>query len=221
MGVATAARKKSNSKSWPAKETIWRRRPQTGTVFPFAPTRCGSVGGAELECGRIEIDAPESTRKLKLFLESFKKIRFLVGKMDMAVTNSGIATEGGAAGWDRTGGGGEMWAGRRPISFPGRCSPSRTCGPCCRSGSGRNTGRRCDRPWLPPGWASGGGGPTCRRSCHHQASCGGKGRGTGELGRSGERSVATGRMWPRQRRRRPPRGSGSLVGNAQACCKAG
>ncbi len=76
MGVATAAMKKSNSKSWLAKVTIWRRRPQTGTMFLFAPTRCGPVGGAELECGRIEIDAPESTKKLKLFLESFKKIRF-------------------------------------------------------------------------------------------------------------------------------------------------
>ncbi len=75
------------------------------------------MGGAELDCGRIEIDAPESTRKLKLFLESFKKIRFLVGKMDMAVTNLGIATGGGAAGWGRTSGGGETWAGRRPISF--------------------------------------------------------------------------------------------------------
>ena len=53
------------------------------------------MGGAELECGRMEIDAPESTKKLKLFLESFKKIRFLVGKVDMAVTNSGTATEGG------------------------------------------------------------------------------------------------------------------------------
>ncbi len=51
-------------------------------------------------------DAPESTKKLRLFLESFKKIRFLVGKMDMAVTNSGTAAGGGAAGWDRTGGGG-------------------------------------------------------------------------------------------------------------------
>jgi hypothetical protein len=45
--------------------------------------RCGPEGGAELECGRIDIDAPESTRKLKLFLESFKKIRFLVGKVDI------------------------------------------------------------------------------------------------------------------------------------------
>jgi hypothetical protein len=61
-----------------------------------------------------------------------------VGKADIPVTNSGVATEGGAAGWDRTGSGGELWAGRRPISFPGRCSPSGTCGPCCRSGSGRN-----------------------------------------------------------------------------------
>ncbi|MFN9901549.1 MAG: hypothetical protein ACK55Z_22745, partial [bacterium] len=64
------------------------------------------MGGAELECGRIEIDAPESTRKLKLFLESFKKIRFLVGKADIAVTNLGNLTEGGVAGWDRTGDGG-------------------------------------------------------------------------------------------------------------------
>ena len=64
------------------------------------------MGGAELECGRIEMDAPESTKKLKLFLESFKKIRFLVGKADIAVTNSDVATEGGVAGWDRTGGGG-------------------------------------------------------------------------------------------------------------------
>ncbi len=64
------------------------------------------MGGAELECGRIEIDAPESTKKLKLFLESFKKIRFLVGKADIAVTNSDVSTEEGVAGWDRTGGGG-------------------------------------------------------------------------------------------------------------------
>ena len=64
------------------------------------------MGGAELECGRMEIDAPESTKKLKLFLESFKKIRFLVGKADIAVANSDVAAEGGVAGWDRTGGGG-------------------------------------------------------------------------------------------------------------------
>jgi hypothetical protein len=176
MGVATAARKKSNSKLWLAKETIWRRRPQTGTMFRFAPTRCGPVGGAELECGRIEIEATESTKKFRLLFESFKKIRFFVGNVDIAVTNSGTATEGGAAGWDRTGGGGEMLAGRRPISFPGRSSPSRTCGPCCRSGRGRNTGCRSGRPWLPQRWASGGG-PTCRPTCHRRASCCGTERG--------------------------------------------
>jgi hypothetical protein len=70
IGVATAARKKSNSKLWPAKQTVWRWRPQAGISLPLAPTRCGPVGGAELECGRIEIDAPESTRNLKLFGES-------------------------------------------------------------------------------------------------------------------------------------------------------
>ncbi len=53
------------------------------------------MGGAELECSRIEIEAPESTKKFMLLFESLKKIRFLVGKADIAVTNSGIATEGG------------------------------------------------------------------------------------------------------------------------------
>ncbi len=158
--MATAARKNSNSKSWSAKETIWRRRPQTGTILPFAPTRCGPVGGAELDCGRIEIEAPESTKNFRLFLESCRKIRFFVGKVDIAVTNP--PPPRAPAGWDRTGGGGEVWAGRRPISFPGRSSPPRTCGPCCRNGSGRSTDHRCGRPWLPPGWASGGG-RICRR----------------------------------------------------------
>jgi hypothetical protein len=59
IGVATATRKKSNSKLWPAKQTVWQRRPQAGISLSLAPTRCGPVGGAELDCGRIEIDAPE------------------------------------------------------------------------------------------------------------------------------------------------------------------
>ena len=70
IGVATAARKKSNSKLWLAKQRVWRRRPQAVIGLPLAPTRCGPVGGAELDCGRIEIDAPESTRNVKLFCES-------------------------------------------------------------------------------------------------------------------------------------------------------
>jgi hypothetical protein len=70
MGVATAARKKSNSKSWPAKETNWRRQPQVGTSLPLAPTRCGPVDSAQLECGRIEIDATESTKNFRFLLES-------------------------------------------------------------------------------------------------------------------------------------------------------
>jgi hypothetical protein len=70
IGVATAASKNSNSKLWPAKQTVRRRRPQAGIGLPLAPTRCRAVGSAELECGRIEIDAPESTKNLKLFCES-------------------------------------------------------------------------------------------------------------------------------------------------------
>ena len=41
-----------------------------GNWLALAPTRCGAVGGAELECGRIEMEAPESTKNLKLFCES-------------------------------------------------------------------------------------------------------------------------------------------------------
>jgi hypothetical protein len=153
------------------------------------------VGSTELECGRIEIEAPESTKKFRLLLESFRKIRFFVGKVNIAVTNSGTATERGAAGWNRTGGGGELWAGRRPISFPGRSSPSRTYGPCCRSGRGRSTDHCCGRPWLPRGWASGGGG-TGRVIC----------------GRSGKETAGSGRP----RRKRPPRGSGTSTAHCNA-----
>ncbi len=128
------------------------------------------------------------------------------------MTNSGTEKEGGAAGWDRTGGGGEVWAGRQPISFPGRSSPSRTRGPCCQSGSGRNTGRRCGCPWPPRGWVSGGG-----RTCRRRASCYGTGRGIGE--NSGRETAGSGHPRPRRRRRlqRPPSGSAP----SKARCNAG
>jgi hypothetical protein len=58
------------------KVTVWRRRPQTGTTSSFAPTRCGPVGGAELEFGNIEIDAPELARKFKWFWNPSKKLGF-------------------------------------------------------------------------------------------------------------------------------------------------
>ncbi len=57
-GVATAASKKSNSKFWPEKQMVRRRKTQAGICLPLAPTWCGPVGGAELECGRIETYAP-------------------------------------------------------------------------------------------------------------------------------------------------------------------
>ncbi len=106
--------------------------------------------------------------------------------MDIAVTNSGTEKEGGTAGSDRTGS--EVWAGCRPISFPGRSSPSLTCGPCCRSGSGRITGRCCGRPWPPRGWAS------CGSPCRRRASCGGTGRGIGES--SGRETACSGQPRP-------------------------
>jgi hypothetical protein len=55
--------------------------------LPFAPTRCGPVGGAVLECGIIDSDAPESTKNLKLFFESSRKIRFFAGEKDIAVAD--------------------------------------------------------------------------------------------------------------------------------------
>jgi hypothetical protein len=36
----------------------------------LAPTRCGPVGGAVLVCGKMDNDAPESTKKFKLFFVS-------------------------------------------------------------------------------------------------------------------------------------------------------
>jgi hypothetical protein len=105
---------------------------------------------------------PNRLKILSYFANPEGKIKFFVGKEDMAVADSGKEKGGGVAGWDRTGGGGGVWAGRRPISFPGRSSPSRTSGPWNRSGSGRNTGVRCGRLWAAPGWANGGG-QTCRR----------------------------------------------------------
>jgi hypothetical protein len=115
------------------------QKPQAGICLPLAPTRCGPVGGAELECGKIEMDAPELTKILK---------------KDVAVADSGTEKEGGgAAGWDRSGGSSSVWASRRPISFPGMSSPSSE--PCDRSGSGRNTGDHCGCLWTVPGMASG------------------------------------------------------------------
>ena len=61
-GVATTASEKSNLKFWPEKQTVQGRKPQAGIFLPLAPTRCGPVGGAGLECGRIKTDAPESTK---------------------------------------------------------------------------------------------------------------------------------------------------------------
>ena len=54
------------------------------------------MDGAELECDKIEIDVPKSTKNLMLLLESCRKIRFFVGKVDIAVTNSGTEKGGGS-----------------------------------------------------------------------------------------------------------------------------
>jgi hypothetical protein len=86
-GVATADNKKSNSKIWPEKHKAWWRKPQAEICLPFAPTRCGSVDGAGLEWGIIVSDAPKSTKNLKLFFESSRKIKFFAHEKDMAVAD--------------------------------------------------------------------------------------------------------------------------------------
>ena len=73
-GVAAVANKKSNSNCCPEKQTENRRNPQAGIVLPLAFTRCGPVGGYVEACGKMDNDAPESTKKWKLFCVSFRKI---------------------------------------------------------------------------------------------------------------------------------------------------
>jgi hypothetical protein len=48
-GVVTAARKKSNSKLWPAKQMVWRRRPQAGFGLPLDLWAAPSLNAAELK----------------------------------------------------------------------------------------------------------------------------------------------------------------------------
>jgi hypothetical protein len=91
----------------------------------------------------------------------------------------------------------------RPISFPGRSSPSRTSGPWNRSESGRNTGARCGRLWAALGCANGGGQTCCRRTFFR-----GTERGSGEpLGRESEVSGRPRRPLPRSG---PPRSLAAL-----------
>jgi hypothetical protein len=47
------------------------------------------VGSAGLEWGRIESEAPESTKNFKLFFVSCRKIKCFAGKKDMAVADAG------------------------------------------------------------------------------------------------------------------------------------
>jgi hypothetical protein len=148
--------------------------PKQKQFFPLAPTRCGPVGGAELECGRIEIEAPESTKKFRLLLESFRKIRFFVGKVDIAVTNSGTATEGG---------GGQQ--GGIGLAAAGKCGPATgllvflvgaallaLVGLVAEAGVVETQTLVAAALGCPLGWASGG-----SLTCCCRASCGGTGRG--------------------------------------------
>jgi hypothetical protein len=59
-----------------------------------------------------------------------------------------VQLQGGAAGLNRASSGGGAGADRRPTSFPGMSSPSRTSWPWNQNGSGRNTSGHCLRPWA-------------------------------------------------------------------------
>jgi hypothetical protein len=49
-------------------------------VLPFAPTRCGSGGGTMLVCGKMDSEALESIKNLKLLCLSWRKIKFFAGR---------------------------------------------------------------------------------------------------------------------------------------------
>jgi hypothetical protein len=77
---------------------VRRQNPPAGIILPLAPTRCRTVGDAVLECGKMDSDAPESTKKLKLFFVSWRKIKFFAGRQDMAVSDAGAIAGGGGEG---------------------------------------------------------------------------------------------------------------------------
>jgi hypothetical protein len=43
----------------------------------------------------MDSDAPESTKKLKLFFVSWRKIKFFAGRKEMAVADAGVIAWGG------------------------------------------------------------------------------------------------------------------------------
>ncbi len=47
------------------------------------------MGSTRQEWGRIETDAAELTKNLQLFCESCRKIKFLAGRKDIAIADSG------------------------------------------------------------------------------------------------------------------------------------
>ncbi len=69
-GVATAASRKSKAKFWSEKQTVKRRKPQDGMVFPLAPTRYRPVGGAVSACSKTDLEAHASTKNRKLLCVS-------------------------------------------------------------------------------------------------------------------------------------------------------
>ena len=67
-------------------------------VLQLAPNRCRPEGGSVEMCGKIDREAPESTKKLKLFCVSCRKIKFCAGRKDMAVAEAGKMMGGGQQG---------------------------------------------------------------------------------------------------------------------------
>ncbi len=61
-GVATAASEKSNSKFCLETLAENQQNPQARMVLPLAPTKCGPEGGSVEACGKMDSDAPESTK---------------------------------------------------------------------------------------------------------------------------------------------------------------
>jgi hypothetical protein len=106
-------------------------------VLLFAPTRCRPVGGSLEACGKMNSNPPKSTKKLKLFCVSRRKIKFSAGWKDIAVTDAD--TMGGEGVVSRGAGSGGGGCHCQPSHFSDMCSQCCTSGQLHQSGCGGDT----------------------------------------------------------------------------------
>jgi hypothetical protein len=72
---------------------VKQQNPHAGMVL-FAQTRCGPMGGAVSGCGKMDSEAPKSSKHLKLLCLSWRKIKFFAGSKDMSLADAGTLVWG-------------------------------------------------------------------------------------------------------------------------------